>query len=258
MSDIAEAIQLIQRTACAAEAAQILDISDPDDYYVLIAGNLHTIAKLAEPRQHVVYDLPSFCAAIDAFHKRECSVWHGLSRIVAIFDNDTRRDQCSLMLHHAEQFVALREFDAKLLDQRSFCAMLKLRLGIDESFVGQFRRLDWQHEKKAGQVSARGQDRMGVSISDEVNGVADLAAELVLEIPVYDLPNLPYRYKIACHVEIDAPQQKLSVNSKPDAIKSAVDQAQFDLGKLLENSLNGRLTDGETDGNRTPIFFGLP
>jgi hypothetical protein len=253
MEGLRPAIELIQETACKAEAAQVLNIQDPDNYHIRLGDKIMTIARPAESRQHRVYDVPSFCATVDTFEETACSVWHSHGQIVAILGDATRRDRVTLGLDESAQLMALRDYDGKPLDQRSFCSMLKLRLDIPETFVGQFRRLDWRHEKEASGTADRGKDRMGISISDEVNGVADLADSLVLEIPIYDLANLPYRYKIACHIEIDAAQQKLAVVSKPDAIKTAVDQAQFDIGKLLDNGLN----KNDSESTR-PIFYGTP
>lgn len=245
MEGLAETIKLIQETACKAEAAHVLDIRDPDNYHIRLGDKIITITRPAESRQHRVYDVPSFCATVDAFEEDACSVWHSPGLIVAILGDDTRRDRVTLVLDESAQLVALRDYDGKPLDQRSFCSMLKLRLDIPETFVGQFRRLDWRHEKEASGTADRGKDRMGISISDEVNGVADLADEVTLEIPVYDLANLPYRYKIACFIEIDATQQKLALVAKPDALKIAIDQAQADLHEMLASGLDA-----------VPVFYG--
>ena len=254
MEGLAEAIKVIQETACKAGAAQILAIEDPDNYHVLINGELTRVAKLPKPRQHRVLDIASFCRAVETFGEVTVGVWHSHSRIVAVLHDDTRRDHVTLTLGQSEQFTALNEYASKMLDQRTFCSMLKLRLGVEESFVGQFRRLDWSHTKEASGTAARGSDRMGISISDEVNGVGDLAEELTLEIPVYDLSALPYRYKISCLIEIDAQQQKLAVVPKPDVISVAVDQAQHDIHELLAGDLNGNVDDD----NAVPIFYGTP
>lgn len=248
-----ETAKLIQETACKAEAAQILDVQDPANYHLRIGDQIIQIQKAPTPRTHEVRDMPSFIAAVEAFGTAgACSVWHSDSQVRTILDDSTRRDFVVLVLEHSAQLVALLEYNSRPLDQRSFCQMLKLRLGLDESFVGQFRRLDWSHSKQASGTSDRGRDRMGVSISDEVNGVADLADEVTLEIPVYDLPNLPYRYKIPCFIEIDATQQKLAVVTKPLAKSIAIDQAQADLHAMLENGLNAN--DSE---HVTPVFYGM-
>lgn len=241
-----ETVELIQKTACRAEAAQILDLQDPHQHHVRLGDQFFQIQKPPVCREHTVGDMPSFIEAVDAFGMPgACSVWHCDRLVQAILDDTTRRDAVKLPLNKAAQFSALVEHNGRPLDQRSFCAMLKLRLGLDESFVGQFRRLDWSHSKQASGTADRGRDRMGVSISDEVNGVADLADEVVLEIPVYDLANLPYRYKIACFIEIDATQQKLALVAKPDALKIAIDQAQADLHEMLASGLDA-----------VPVFYG--
>lgn len=254
MEGLAEAIRVIQNTARDASAAQILDLKDPDNYHVRLGDEIVQVPKLAEPRRHTVCDMPSFCLAFESFHKPGGSVWHNHERIVAILQDDTRRDKLTLDLRESDQLQALKSMDRALLDQRTFCRDLKLRLGVEETFVGQFRRLDWQHKKEASGTSARGQDRMGISISDEVNGVADLPEELTLEIPIYDLTALPYRYKVPCLIEIDASQQKLGIVTKPDAITIAIDQAQHDIHDLLNKGLNCE----DAGDAEVFVFYGSP
>lgn len=251
---LAEAIKLIQETACRAEAAQVLTIDDPDNYHIRIGQEIRTIARPAQSRRHSVLDVPTFIGTVEAFGEGGVSVWHCHGQIVAILGDETRRDRVTLELSESSRFHALLELDGKLLDQRSFCSALNLRLGIDESFIGQFRRLDWRSEKNVAGTAARGQDRMGVSLSDEVNGVADLADEVTLEMPVYDLAACPWLYKIPCHIEIDAQQTKLGIVTKPDAIKTAIDQAQHDIHELLVNGLE----DGHPADVVVPVFYGSP
>lgn len=245
--DLSAAIKLVQETACKAEAAEILDVQDPENYHLRLGDQILQITKQPTPRTHETKDMPSFIAAVEQFGAAgACSVWHDDHHVRAILDDSTRRDCVVLVLEHAAQIKALVDNNGRLVDQRSFCSILKLRLGLDESFIGQFRRLDWSHSKQASGEAGRGKDRMGVSISDEVNGVADLADEVTLEIPVYDLPNLPYRYKIGCFIEIDATQQKLAILAKPDALKIATDQAQADLHEMLMDGLKAEV----------PVFYG--
>lgn len=248
MEGLAQAIGLIQKTACEASAVQILDVKDPAFYHVRIGDKIVMIARQAEPRQHRVFDVPSFCAAVEAFADGTAVVWHNHQAIIVTVSDETRRDWVTLDLGESDQLQALRECDMKLMDQRTFCSCLKLRLGVDETFIAQFRKLDWQHKREASGTAARGQDRMGVSISDEVNGVSDLADQLILEIPVYDLAAVAYRYKIDCHIEIDASQSKLAIATKPDQIKLAIDQAQHDIHEMLAKGLNPD----------TSIFYGSP
>ncbi len=251
-----ETLKLIQATACQAEAAQVIAIDDPEQYHVRFGNQIMTIPRPAKPRKHLVDDLPSFIRAVEAFSECGASVWHRDAQIVALLCDSTRRDTVTMDLRLSDEFRHLTELDGKLLDQRSFCQVLKMKLGLDETFVGQFRRLDWRSEKQASGTAARGQDRMGISISEEVNGVADLADEVTLQIPVYELAGFPWRYKIPCWIEIDAPQQKLGLVAKPGAVQLAVDQAQHDIHVALDEGLNaGEFSSDEPD---VPIFYGAP
>lgn len=254
---LAGALRLVQETACRAQAAEILAVDDPHSYHVRIGDELMKIDRMPPPREHAVHDIPSLCRVVKQFGATGASVWHCHHGIVAILDGFMRRDCVTLVLAASDQMEALVEIDARVddrgrqagMDQRAFVNALKLRLDVDETFVGQFRRLDWRQEQTAHGTAARGQDRMGKAVSAEVNGVADLPETLALEIPVYCLAGVHYRYKIACHIDIDAAQQKLSLVSVPGAIKLAIDAAQADLRRLLEVELG----DGGTE-----IFYGRP
>lgn len=65
--DLSAAIKLIQETACQAQAAQILEVQDPENYHLRLGDQIVQIRKQPATRTHEVRDMPSFIAALESF-----------------------------------------------------------------------------------------------------------------------------------------------------------------------------------------------
>lgn len=249
----AEALELIQETAQKATAAELLAIEDPRQHHVRIGENLTTIEKAPPLRFHTANSIDSFCDIVHKLpmvDKAASTIWHSPERIVVVFDDIDRRDCAICLLEPSQQILALNRIDRKPLNQRDFCRTLKLDLAVPETWIGQFRRLDWSAGNDAVTETRRGADRLGAAIRAEVNGIDKLPEELTLQIPLYRTDGARLTYPIRCLIEIDADPnaRSLTLATFPGELQNAIDTSQHDIDKMLDEAFNGVV----------PVFYGAP
>ncbi len=248
-----EALDLIQETAQQAKAAELLPIEDPRKHHVRVGDDLQTIDKAPPLRRHTANSIEAFCAIVNELPIAEDShptVWHGNEKIIAMFDDRDRRDSVTCPLEFSKQFLALNEIDRKPLNQRIFCRTLKLDLGVDETWIGQFRRLDWTATNEATGETRRGADRMGAAIRAEVNGIDKLPDCLTLQIPLYETDGARGVYFVRCFIELDPDPnaRTITLATIPGEIQAAFDQVHRDIDEMLSGNLEGDV----------PVFYGAP
>lgn len=249
----AEAIELIQKTAQKAAAAELLAIEDPRQHHVRIGENLTTIEKAPPLRKHSAESIESFCKIVDTLPingDTHATVWHNPAKIVALFDDADRRDTVVCPLAPSRQFLTIGRIDRHPLNQRDFCRTLKLDLGVPETWIGQFRRLDWSSANEATTETRRGADRLGAAIRAEVSGVDKLPEQLTLQIPLYETDGARVTYSIRCLIEIDPDPnaRTITLATLPGEVQVAIDEAQGDIAVIL----------GEALGSVIPVFYGAP
>ncbi len=256
----AEALELIQETAQKATAVELLAIEDPRQHHVRVGENLTTIEKAPPLRNHHADSIESFCKIVNTLPiitgrpgtagDIQATVWHSPDKLVALFDDADRRDVVTCRLTPSRQVVTLAKIDRRPLNQREFCRTLKLELGVPETWIGQFRRLDWSSANEATTETRRGADRLGAAIRAEVSGIDKLPEELTLQIPLYETDGARATYSIRCLIEIDPDPnaRTITLATTPGEIQAATDSCQADIAEMLDLELE----------KGTPVFYGTP
>jgi hypothetical protein len=246
-----QALRLIQETANQAANAQILEIDDPRVVHVRLGDALTMIAKTPPLRAHQANSVESFCAIVAALpldgDGRNPTVWHSPEKLHAAMDDSDRRDTVTCKLVQSREYETLKRIDRDPLLQKEFCKLLKLDLGVPETFIGQFRRLDWASGNDASGETRRGVDKMGVSIRSEVAGIDQLPDTLVLQIPLYSTDGARMFVPIECMIEIDPDpnRRSLTLATKPGATEAALHAVHRQIADTLAENLPD-----------TPVFYG--
>ena len=248
-----QALRLIQETAIAAANAQILPIDDPRVVHVRLGDALTMVAKMPPLRAHQANSVESFCAMVEALPidgdgGGNPTVWHSPEELHAALDDSDRRDTVTCNLVKSREYETLKRIDRQPMPQKDFCKVLKLELGVPETFIGQFRRLDWAFGNDAAGETRRGVDKMGVSIRAEVAGVDQLPDTLVLQIPLYSTDGAGMFVPIECMIEIDPDpnRRSLTLATRPGAMEAALHEVHRQIADVLVEQLP----------SATPVFYG--
>lgn len=257
----AEALQLIQKTAQEARSVEILPIEDPRVCHVRVnsadGATLQTIWRQPPLRCHRPHSIAAVCDFVASWithGEGKPAIWHDRCQVAVLLDDADRRDTVIMPLGTSQHLAALHKIDGQPLSQRDFCRRLKLELGVPETWIGQFRRLDWSSGRNATTTHARGQDRLGAEIRAEVNGIDKLPETLELSIPLYEADGANTPWPIACNIEFDPDPnaQTITLAARPGAIAAAHDRAQADIAEMLAAQL--ALVSDKIVG----IFYGSP
>jgi len=257
----AEALALIQKTAQAAQSVEVLPVEDPRVCHVRVNGpdgaTLQTITRPQPLRCHKPHSIAALCNFIASWiagGEGTPAIWHNRSEITVLLDDCDRRDVLVMPLGASQHLRALLAIDRQSLGQREFCRRLKLDLGVPETWVGQFRRLDWSSSRNATTTHARGHDRLGAEIRAEVNGIDKLPETLELSIPLYEADGANTPWPIVCNVEVDPDPnaQTITLATRPGAVSAAHDLAQEDIAEMLTAALE------PVKDRIVGVFYGTP
>lgn len=109
---------------------------------------------------------------------RRIVVWHSHNGgVVAVLDDEDRRDTVTLELLAADEFRTLLQVAersgcaARNYDQQSFVRLLRVELAgclEDPTVIGSLRQLDWEKAEKGHATSQHGKESLGKSIQAKV------------------------------------------------------------------------------------------
>ena len=250
-----EFTEAIAALAVAAKSPRVFrDETDPRKAWVWIDGDLHD-KDIAPPLVRAVVDtIPALGEVIAEWGAKEegVSVWYGEEEVVAILNNEDRREYAILPLQLSDRFRALQSLP-KAFDQRSLILFLKRTLygSIDESLLPRFRGLDFSKREEASSTVKHGEESLGRSIHAAVVGAADIPEFMEVRVPVYSNPGLTWPQTVRLSVDINVAQCLVELTPLPDQLSLALAAAQEQLGTLLTNELS------DVDAARA-IIQGMP
>lgn len=253
-----EALELAINTAqAAAGPTKLCDDPSKQAVHYLVGDKQITVPLGPAPRDHRVYSLDDLIAFVRDHSGSDwiTSTWHSRIGVVAVLDDDQRRDYCTLPLTCSVPFEQLRwlDEDVRWLDQRAFVRLLHFALGIDRTFVAPFRRLDWSQQTTGVGEVVHGRDRLGSEISAAVTGAAELPEDLMVRVPVYRESGETDCSIVRCAIMTDPSRRLLNLRPLPGEVDAAIDQHQ--------QSIHERLLAGFTNEESeicTLVYYGRP
>ncbi|MGA2035377.1 MAG: hypothetical protein ABSG68_24280 [Thermoguttaceae bacterium] len=268
-----DTLELIQKTACDAQAAIIVNVpGDGRTVYLSQGGELKDIQIQPAPRDHRVHSLADLIAyaksvvgetpsPLAQIYRSAVSdggpvVWHNEEGVVLVLDDDDRRDRVTFALHNSRRFLILKQCmkERAWMKQPAFIRLLRIDLALDNlRVVGQFRRLDWETGQRGSSEVRPGADRLGKEIMAKVQGVDELPEELSIPCPVYCDMGEREEYVIRCALEIDAVNQAFQLLPIADELEYIVDLAQASIRARLD----AELSDVQ-DNLAVPVYYGAP
>ena len=253
-----ETIELIQQTACDAQAARLLPELSGDGRKAFVQqGN--QIKEFPIPpvnRCHQVHSLLNLILYARDADNPAPIVWHGTDQVVLLTDDADRRDAVGFPLTLSTRFETLKKLAAEkpVFDHAQFIRLLRIDLGLDNiAVVAKFRRLNWSVANDGTSDLQHGADKMGKAIAARVQGVDELPDALDVEVPVYQQTGERQVYKVKCAIEIDTLNQQLQLVPLPDELERVMDLAQASIHDRLIVAL------GPIDDQKViPVYYGTP
>ncbi len=221
-------------------------------------GQFKEYDKPPAPRQHTALSAEALVAAVAAFKGDTPAVWYGPAKVVAVLDND-RRETVTYHLGTSRPFDVLRELEksGQAFDQRSLVKLLrttfKACLGQCPTLVETVRRVRLvQGSDAAGEVQ-HGKSSVGKSITAEVTGTGKLPEYVVLTVPVFRNPDLPFVFPVECAFEPNPDVGTFQLIPLPGELDRAQARAEQAVGTRL-----AELVDGKAGAGAVEIINGTP
>lgn len=242
----------IDSVATLAKEAAALTIKEipGDDRHVIIAQNgdweLHDLPP--DRREHQVEDLPSFYEAV-GFYSAPV-VYFNSDRIVAILDDNVRKDCVTLDLHQDARFLELKSLtEGRAFDHKSFLRWLRNSMSgaVDSLFVELIRAVNFTQQSEGSSHIAAGTEKLGKSIVGKVLVQGEVPEYVNLTVPVFSNRGLNHSYPLRLNLEMDIGQQKFIVYAPEPEINRVTLEAESWIGKELRTNLPA-----------TTIFCGTP
>lgn len=249
-----EFVEAIGQLAVDGAGPQIRD-HDPYVPSVTIDSHGNTVIDpgLPHPRKHVALDLN----AIVEFAKRFDSavIWYSRKAVVAIIDDNDRKDTVTLTMGYSEELLKLMELhkDKPSYDQRAMLTLLRTvftpnALPTHPSLIASLRVVKFAASQTADVDIGRGRSSAGKTAIAAVEGWDKLPEFVTLAIPVFGNSFLRQRTNINCALEVNEQEQRFQFFPLPGEIEKAVAAIEGDLGSMIR----------EMAPQSTPVYYGEP
>ena len=179
-------------------------------------------------------------------------VWIAPAAVVAILDDDTRRDRVTLHLNETALFTFLKTLPkSQGFDQPQMIRLLRTTLANSvgkQEILAAVRKVKFR-QLASGETSIQhGNESMGQQIENEVTGAADIPDTLVVDTPIYNnLGERDYSFPVPLDVEIVPTERKFVMRPIGDALEIAAQAGQLSIAERIRAAIPN-----------TPVFFGSP
>lgn len=234
-----EALGLLIETSQAAKTPTEIEVGDVRKKYMLDNGEVVTVDVPPTPRQSEVCSLADVIALATSPVATNPTVWHSDTGVVLVLDDDDRHDRVVFRLTHPRAFSTLKGLDTepKWLDQRSFVKLLRHELGLPQTTVAPFRRLNWSSQSTARADVEHTTDRLGRDIQAQVTGASELPEELLITISLYEQLGERTPATIRTAIDFDAGGERLTLAPLPGEMEQAIDAHQRHIQERLREEL---------------------
>jgi len=250
----AETVAKIAQLGTEGAAVQVEEIpGDPTRVIVAQAGQ-HKIHQLPPAdRDHQVDTLNDLTAAAENWTAP--TVWHNEAEVIALCDDEHRRDRITFKLTPSPQFKLLvgleTNANACVLDQRSFIRMLKFDLAdcvVNDGLLPNIRKLEFKRSSDGTGNVQHGKESLGRAVEASVQGTTDIPEWFDVQIPLYVSAGEKIKHDVRIDLDIDTQNERFIVRPLPGRLHDAIHRHQANIAERLVNGL----------GDDVSVYYGKP
>ena len=236
-----------------AEPAHVYYLVNPD-------GKVQTCEARPSPRDHRAADLETVARwALKFSASSHVAVWLSREGVVAVLDDDSRRDRVTLPLAFSPQLEFVRRLESlKPLTQKAFVRMLRVELAGCLSdcphLLSAARDLRFHQHADGGSTVKPGAVSIGKTIAASVSGADKLPEEVCLYLPVFSAVVID-DYPVPCAVDVDPEPATPTLHLVP--LPGAVEKAAQAAERELDCRLRGLLFGAQEKPN-VSLSYGAP
>jgi hypothetical protein len=248
-----EALEFLSQQARDGKKVQILKPeAEPKHVYAIVQedGSAEWRDAQPQPRAHVA---ASIQPVIDFASKADdAAVWYSRAGVVALIDNDTRRDRVTLPLSLSPQMVKLLELEraSHSFPQPAFVKLLRTTFADCLSTAGNLldiiRTVKFINNDGGTAVVQQGKTSIGRQIQQEVTGAGALPDYVTLTVPTFAGAFL-FRGPVRCALEVNTGDQTFQLLPLPGELEANQAGAEAAIGEVLRAGLGD-----------VPAYYGRP
>lgn len=218
-----------QAVKAANASPVVIDITK--DTFVRQSDGTFAILQ-AEPakRDHKADDLSTVVAF--ALRAPESSaIWYSPSAIVALLDDEDRRDKVTMTIQPSPQWQWLlgQDANAKQFDQRGLIYTLRTlfrdNLALAGDLIGLLRQINFKAGQEGESNIGRGKSSVGKIVRSEIQGAGELPEYVTLQVPVWYGPLAKIRVRVDLALEPDEQTQTFKFTPLPGKLDAALVEA---------------------------------
>lgn len=246
-----EILQCIQETAQKAagaeDKAKIISIPGAPPHEVAFvnpSGEIIQFVVTPHPRSHMLVALSEAIQyANDKGDKDKTVIWFGRDAVVILLDDETRRDRATLKLTLTPQMRRLIsiEGDRTTFEQRDFRRLLRIDLAgctRDDVLLRWVSDMQWSNQGLVTGKITHGRESLGKDIDNAAASNLDECPEsIVLDVRVFDTPDLTERRAVKCAVEILPTEQRFRLTPLPLALHDAIENEVQSIGDEIRDAV---------------------
>ncbi len=240
LQELFEAIQEQAREAMSPKVFQAPG-EPPHRYYLATPdGTTSLLSADPPPRNHQASDLETVARWASA-GAGPVAVWYSRAGVVALLNDETRRDRVSLKLTLSPQMKTIMALDVKApaYDQKAFIRLLRIDLAgclPSPNLLQAVRTLKFSVLRGVEGEVQHGKESIGRALKAELVGANALPEDVILRLPPWE-GVVAAHVEIACAVEIDPVGERPQLIPFPGQVERAVRAAEADLGSQLRELL---------------------
>lgn len=251
-----EFVQKIQDLAQAALRPQLLEVpgqAKDTATFALPSGELKTVTLASDPPSYKAASLKTLVAlAQEANQHNDASIWYGRHAVIAILEQQYRRQRATYRLETTPQldYLVSLEASSHWLDQKSMIRALRVNLAgcCHHSLLFAIRSVKWRTSDEGKTEVQHGKASLGRAIQSELTGSDSIPEEITLDVPLWKGLGATL-YQIHCSFEIEPSTQRFCLQPFPGQIEAALLQAEVELGDTIVALLQGA---------EVPVYHGSP
>ena len=249
-----ESLITTARTATLPQRITNFDRGDGRKAYFAVNGQIEERDIVPGVRDHDFTTLQSFADAVNHYASVDgATVWVGRQSIIALIDDDDRRDRLTLHLPYSEQWKLLLKLQEQpLMDQDRFVQALRTELlGLvgRESLLQTVSKIKW-HRSESGEASiTHAGESMGKSIQAAVSGAGNIPEDALITTTVYANPDLrELTHQVAMSLQVRHTDQKFRFKPLGDELVRVQDATLAAIFDQLQEKV----------GENAKVFVGTP
>lgn len=242
----ADAIKELAILGLRAGGAQVIRVdADPKHIYLWVNGEISIQDVPPGYRSHGLDSLDGLVAYLldycdgDAEKIRKCVIWHDSTAVTAVLDDEDRRDQVRFDLTTTERFRRIVQLQAmQEMDHRVFLDLLKIHLGLDETLVEPFRRINFETLETGVSKIERSTESLGREMAAKTQGMDNLPKVATVETRIYREPGEKFTFPLRINLDPRPGTKRFLAYPFEQEVEQAIDAAQENVRNRLLASLD--------------------